>query len=152
MTFMELLMYTTIALLVCVIGLGILMFIIYKRMRALTQGSSAQSLESIIIETNTYLKQLGSHHKQLVKDVRDLEEDAQHNIQHVGIVRFNPFKETGGNQSFAVAFTDKQKSGMVLSSLYARDRVNIFAKPVVNGSSEYQLTKEEQAALLSSYK
>lgn len=152
MTFMELFVYIIIGLGIFILVLSIFVFILYKRLQSLTLGSSAQSLESIIVETNTYVKHLATNQKKLAQEVRSLEEDAQYNIQHIGTIRFNPFKETGGNQSFAVAFTDKQKNGIVLSSLYARDRVNVFVKPVTQGSSEYQLTKEEQAALLASYK
>lgn len=145
-------MYITIALALVLIILGIFTLIMYQRLRALTLGKSAQSLESLIVETNTYVKQLGTKQEQLAQKVQELENDSQYNIQHIGALRFNPFKETGGNQSFAIAFTDKRKSGLVLSSLYTRDRVNVFVKPINEGSSDYLLTKEEQEALQRSYK
>jgi hypothetical protein len=76
-----------------------------------------------------------------------MQKDAVHNIQNIGVVRFNPFKETGGGQSFAIAMTDKEENGVIISSFYTRDRVNVFAKPLTQGLSEYTLTKEEQAAI-----
>ena len=70
-------------------------------------------------------------------------------VQGVGVVRFNPFQGdgSGGNQSFAVALLDETLSGVVFSSIYARDRVGVYAKPISLGSSEFELTHEEQTAL-----
>lgn len=149
---MELYFSIMIILSLAVLTLGIFVVIFYKRLKSLSLGNNAQSLESIIVETHEYVKRLAEHQKKLTVDVRNLEEDATHNIQNIGVVRFNPFKETGGSQSFAIALTDKHRNGIVLSSLYTRDRVNIFAKPVTKGSSEYLLMKEELEALEQSYK
>jgi hypothetical protein len=67
----------------------------------------------------------------------------------VETIRFNPFKGdgSGGNQSFATAFINEEKNGFVISSMYSRDHVSIFGKPIKNLSSEYELTKEEKEAL-----
>jgi hypothetical protein len=71
-------------------------------------------------------------------------------ISGVETVRFNPFKGngSGGNQSFATALLNEEKNGVVISSLYARDHVSIFAKPIKNLVSEQgELTTEEKEAL-----
>ena len=63
-------------------------------------------------------------------------------------MRFNPFGgTTGGNQSFAVALLDEKHSGVVFSTLYARDRVGVYAKPVEAGASSFELTGEEREAI-----
>ncbi len=64
-------------------------------------------------------------------------------------VRFNPFQGAGlgGNQSFATALINAEGDGVVISSLYSRDRVSIFSKPIKKFSSEYELTAEEKEAL-----
>ena len=64
-------------------------------------------------------------------------------------VRFNPFKGTGsgGNQSFATAFMSETGDGVVISTLYSREHVSVFAKPVVNFSSTFELTAEEREAI-----
>ncbi len=64
-------------------------------------------------------------------------------------VRFNPFRGdgSGGNQSFATALINSDGDGVVISSLYSRDRVSVFSKPVKALKSEYELTEEEMAAL-----
>jgi hypothetical protein len=68
-------------------------------------------------------------------------------IQRVGIVRFNPFSDTGSDQSFAVALLDGNGSGIVLSSLFSRSSTRIFAKSVVAGKSSHPLTDEEREAI-----
>jgi hypothetical protein len=72
------------------------------------------------------------------------------NISGVETIRFNPFKGdgSGGNQSFATAFLNEEKNGVVISSMYSRDHVSIFAKPIKNLISEQgELTNEEKDAL-----
>jgi hypothetical protein len=76
-----------------------------------------------------------------------LESDARRAIQRVGFVRFNPFEETGGNQSFALALTDRNGDGFVVSSLHARAGTRLYAKAVVAGRSDSPLSAEEAEAL-----
>ena len=75
-------------------------------------------------------------------------------ISGVETIRFNPFKGngSGGNQSFATAFLNEEKNGVIISSMYARDHVSIFSKPVKNLISEYELTAEEKEALTKAQK
>lgn len=68
-------------------------------------------------------------------------------LQHVGVVRFNPYHDTGGDYSFAVALIDGGGRGVVLSGLYHRDRCRVYAKPVQSWDSAYTLTDEEREAL-----
>lgn len=70
-------------------------------------------------------------------------------LRGVGVVRFNAFSQNaaGGNQSFAIALLDEKLSGVVFSTLYARDRVGVYAKPIENGTSTFTLTEEEEEAV-----
>jgi hypothetical protein len=70
-------------------------------------------------------------------------------VSGVETVRFNPFKGdgSGGNQSFATAFLNEEKNGVIISSMYGRDHISVFSKPIKNLSSEYELTSEEKEAL-----
>jgi len=77
----------------------------------------------------------------------EIEEKMTKCIQKVSIVRFNPYGEVGGNQSFAIALLDKHLSGVMILSLYARDGVRVYSKPIKEGKSEYKLSKEEEEAL-----
>jgi hypothetical protein len=76
-----------------------------------------------------------------------LEERSRGSLQHIGMVRFNPFEDTGSDQSFAIALLDDRRDGMVLSSLHGRANTRLFAKPVENGESKHALSTEEAQAI-----
>ncbi len=75
-------------------------------------------------------------------------------VTGVETVRFNPFKGdgSGGNQSFATALINEEQDGVVISSMYSRDHVSVFAKPIKDAKSEYELTNEEREALTKAQK
>ena len=68
-------------------------------------------------------------------------------IQKIGIVRYNAFKDTGSDLSFALAILDAKNNGVVLNGIYSREMSNIYAKPVENGKSKYTISEEEQEAI-----
>ena len=76
-----------------------------------------------------------------------LERRTLNSIQHVGLVRFNPFEDTGSDQSFAIALLDGERDGVVISSLHGRANTRIFAKPVQGGVSNHALSDEEERAI-----
>lgn len=92
------------------------------------------NLESGLSETNTYCKQLD---KQLVGCV-----------QKIGIVRYNAYKDSGSNLSFAVALLDEKNDGVVFNGIYSREMSSIYAKPISNGKSSYKMSEEENKAVL----
>lgn len=71
----------------------------------------------------------------------------QRSLQHIGLVRYNPFEDTGSDQSFALAMLDDRRDGVVISSLHGRANTRIFAKPVADGSSTHALSDEESEAI-----
>ena len=68
-------------------------------------------------------------------------------IQKIGIVRYNAFKDTGSDLSFALAMLDEKNNGVVLNGIYSREMSNIYAKPVENGKSKYTISEEEGEAI-----
>ena len=68
-------------------------------------------------------------------------------IQHVGVVRFNPFEDTGSDQSFCIALLDARRDGIVISSLHGRQSTRVFAKPITDGRSTHDLSDEEAEAI-----
>jgi len=94
-----------------------------------------------------YLKKLDQGLKKLNLDLEDFKEKSKKSVQRVGMVRFNPFAESGGDQSFSIALLDENNDGIVMTSHYGREFNRIYAKPIKNGRSEYSLSKEEEAAI-----
>lgn len=84
----------------------------------------------------------------LVKKFGVLEKETLLHTQKVGLVRFNPFSETGGDQSFTLALLDGNDTGVIVSSLHSRDNTRLYAKPVEKGKPKgYDFSKEEQEAI-----
>ncbi|MEO7295252.1 MAG: DUF4446 family protein [Candidatus Limnocylindria bacterium] len=72
---------------------------------------------------------------------------SRRSLQHIGLVRFNPFDDTGSDQSFAIALLDDQRDGIVISSLHGRTNTRVFSKPVTDGGSPHNLSDEESQAI-----
>ena len=81
------------------------------------------------------------------RKIDNLKKEGKFSIQKVGMVRFNPFSEVGGDQSFSIALLDANDDGIVVTSLYTRDGNRVYAKPVKAGASDYSLSAEESCSL-----
>lgn len=79
--------------------------------------------------------------------VKLLEEISQISVQKVGFVRFNPFQDTGGDNSFVLALLDRKQNGVLISSLYMREGIRLYAKRVEGGRTKQQLSEEEARVL-----
>ena len=95
---------------------------------------------------------LEKNFKKLSQELEKLKKESQFFISKVGIVRYNPFSQIGGNQSFSIAFLDGKNNGFVITSLYTREGNRVYAKPVQNGKSQYFLSKEEKEAIAKAMK
>ena len=120
---------------------------IRRRLRRIVGGAEGRSLDEILDEQMRKLDAVAERVDALNRLHHELEALAQRSIQKVGVVRFNPFADTGGDQSFAIALLDADGTGVVLSSLHSRTDTRVFAKPVHNGRSRHQLSDEEQDAI-----
>jgi uncharacterized protein YdcH (DUF465 family) len=118
-----------------------------KKLKVFFAGKKASDLEGVLFEEIKRLKKSEADIKKLFKSSEALQKMASLSIQKVGVVRFNPFKGTGGDQSFAIALLDSRDNGLVISSLYTQEGNRVYAKPVENGQSKYPLSKEEIQAL-----
>jgi hypothetical protein len=113
----------------------------------LIRGGPGGNLEEVLERHLDRVDTTAERVEQLDALCHQLEGTLQHAIQRVGIVRFNPFSDTGGDQSFSIALLDGDGDGLVLSSLFGRSETRVFAKPVQGGQSKYTLTEEEQEAI-----
>ena len=120
---------------------------IRKKLKIFFNGKKASDLEGVLFEEIKRLKKAEDGIKKLLEFSKELEKTTKKSIQKVGVIRFNPFKETGGDQSFVIALLDHQDNGLVISSLYTREGTRIYSKPIENGQSKYPLSKEELEAL-----
>lgn len=105
-------------------------------------------LKSVLSEQMSKMGELKVNFSELQKRVDSLEKSTPFHIQKVGTMRFNPFDDTGGDQSFVVALLDGNNNGVVISSMHGRERTRIYCKPVKEGKeSDYPLSIEEKEAI-----
>lgn len=138
-------------LIVVVIWLAILTVVawrFYVRYNKIFEGANDQTSAAL-------LQKIAKEHDENKRDVSvlqskvtTLELDILKNIQRVGLIRFNPFKDTGGDQSFILALLDAKNGGVVISGLYSRAGTRWYAKRIVDGKGiEHELSDEEKKAI-----
>lgn len=111
----------------------------FRRYNHLTGGVSGVGLQDTRVQ------------KQIEDQIRKLSLDGKRHIQKIGIVRFNPFSDTGGSQSFTMALLDDEECGIVMTSLYARTGNRWYVKEIRHGQGvSMELSKEEQSAIAQS--
>jgi hypothetical protein len=118
----------------------------------LSKGFEVTDLKKILEKILSRGETNASDIKALVKRVDLVEENAKFHIQKVGLVRFNPFKELGGDHSFCLAILDEHNSGVIITSLHTRDRTRVYMKDIKKGKSEFELSADENKALVSAEK
>ena len=118
-----------------------------RRLDGITRGADGRSLEAVLDAHLDKVFSVAREVDELSAQSAMLESRGRRAVQRVGLVRFNPFEETGGNQSFALAMTDANGDGLVISSLHARAGTRLYAKAVVAGRSDAALSAEEAEAL-----
>lgn len=136
------------ALLVWLLILSFLYWFALRHYLRLTKEVKGVDLQKIL---EAYLKWAGENTEN-INELRNrldrVEKDGFFHIQRVGLVRFNPFKDAGGDQSFALALLDHRGSGIVISSLHGRDVTRMYGKPVKEGKEGgYELSDEEKEAV-----
>lgn len=117
------------------------------RLKGITRGPEGRSLEAILDAHLEKVFVVGRELDEVAARTAILEAAQRRSLQRVGLVRYNPFEETGGNQSFALAMLDANGDGWVLSSLHARSGTRVYAKSIKTGRAEAGLSAEESAAI-----
>lgn len=111
-------------------------------------GGKVTNLEELLISQNKGIKILDKDIQELYNISNQINKLAFRSYHKIGMIRFNPFKDVGGDQSFAIAILNGRNNGITLSSLYSRDGARFYAKSIVNGESpKHPLTQEEKDAI-----
>jgi len=144
----ELIIFFIVLFAIWLVVLSAFLFRVAKHYQGLTKGIAKKDLKTIL---EHILQKLGENGEALAKNKTEIEKlraENNFNIQKVGLIRYNPFAETGGDQSFCLSLLDGADTGLVISSLHSRETTRLYAKPVKNGKPDgYELSKEEQSAI-----
>lgn len=139
----------TVALIAAVLVLLSWIVVLELRIKKLLAGKDGRSLEDAFVGAQRSIAELMEARRAIETELRRHDERIRRKLHGVRTLRFNPWSGNGagGNQSFATAFLDEDGHGVVISTLYSREKTSIFAKPVANRASEFELTEEERAVL-----
>lgn len=128
-------------------GLSFFVYRIFALFNRLTKGVEVADLKKVLEKVLDSEVSNKKQIDQVFKRIENLEEDGRLHIQKVGLVRFNPFKELGGDHSFSLAFLDDKSSGIIITSLHTRDRTRVYMKDIKKGKSSFELSSDEKRAL-----
>ncbi|MBR1737631.1 MAG: DUF4446 family protein [Firmicutes bacterium] len=107
-----------------------------------------QNIEDMLAEYLDKVQWMSDQHDQIINHINNINGRLVHCIQKVGIVRYNPFDEVGGDLCFAIALLDEKNNGTVINSIYSREGCYTYCKPIENGSCErYKLSAEEMESI-----
>ena len=144
-------MITYLLLFIVFIWLGSLTYYWYrmkKNYTVLTHGVNKKTLDEVLTNLIHGEQKLKEDIAKLVAQCVKIEKDERYHIQKIGLLRFNPFKDTGGDQSFILALVDAYNTGIIITALYSRSGTRWYTKRVVKGkSTEHELSEEEKKAL-----
>jgi hypothetical protein len=113
----------------------------------LVRGSKGENFEELLKNLFSKLSNNGTKIEEVKKELNKFKESTKCYVQKVGFKRFNPFHETGGDQSFIAVLLDRNNNGVILSSLHQRESTRVYGKQLENGESKQKLSKEEEELL-----
>jgi len=142
----EIIIYALVAVVVILI---IWIVRLETKIKNIPSVKNNQNINNQIGMLQKNIEELGEFRNQVNSSLTSIANELKRTIKGIETIRFNPFKDdgVGGNQSFATAIVDDYGNGVVISSLYSRERVSVFAKPIVNWTCEYEMSEEEKTAL-----
>ena len=118
-----------------------------KKINELLENGDIKDLKGILLSQKKKDEKLEEKIKEAIGKITNLETASLCAFQKLGVVRFNPFNNLGGNQSFVIALLDNKNTGFLISSLFVKDGNRVYAKLINQGKSDYPLSKEEIEAL-----
>jgi hypothetical protein len=147
-----------VVLVIGVMGFGVAFWVLYRRVKTL-EGKYSKIFGQNGAEDIDQMVEIFSD--KLSKQERDVEKLFTHlkksdtlisqSVETVQLLKFNPFDDVGGKNSFVVAILDREKNGVMLTGVALRNETKIFAKQVKRGLCEGHLTPYEKE-ILGKYK
>jgi hypothetical protein len=120
---------------------------ISKNIDALLEKGKIKDFKDILLSHAEKNKDLEAKIENIFLDIKELQNLSKKAIQKTGVVRFNPFNNMGGNQSFVIALLDEKNNGFVISSLFIKEGNRVYAKAIKNCKSDHLLSEEEKEAI-----
>ena len=134
------------------IAVSAVLYKIFALFNKLSRGVEVTDLKKTLEKILSEEAKNESDIRLLEKRAQSIETDGLSHVQKVGLIRFNPFKELGGDHSFSLAILNGQDSGVVITGLHTRERTRVYMKDIKNGKSQSDLSLEEKKAVMTAQK
>jgi hypothetical protein len=118
-----------------------------KNYTAMLNGNSNMNIEEAIIDLQSKAGKLKGKTEDVEHQVQTIAEHMKRMKSNIGIQRYSAFAEGGSDLSFSIAFMDDNLDGVVLTGIHNREETYVYAKPLVEGQSQYTLSPEEKEAI-----
>lgn len=147
----EILLYILVAVNLAILGWLIFLTVRYreivKKSRILFSGKISGNLGKTVEEYLKNVQEVEDHCFKLDAEMKVVSKMAADGLHKIGFIRYNPFGDVGGNQSFSLALLDEKENGFVITSIHSREGTRVYSKQVSRGDSEYNLSDEEKKAI-----
>ena len=148
---MQIIIITLLIIIAILASLSLFLFFYYMRINkainVFLEKGNVKDAREVLFSQIEKTKEIELTLKDTIDNIRSLEDISRVSLQKIGIVRFNPFGDMGGNQSFAIAMLDGNNDGFAVSSLFTKEGNRVYAKAVAGGISEHVLSSEEKEAI-----
>lgn len=148
----EILFYALVLFFVLVI-LGWLIFLTVKYFQLIKKAGvifdkqDPKQLSKMIIDYFEGVDYVNKKNKKIESEVKRINEISEAGLSKISLIRYNPFGDVGSDQSFSLCLLNAKNDGFVISSIHSRNGTRVYSKPIKNGKSEYNLSKEEEKVI-----
>lgn len=144
---MDLFGWGILGLLIWNAALTFWLFKTVKHYNNLTGKTGGADLTQILGRLLSRQALVDEHIKKVEEELSLFKSRERRYLQKIGLVRFSPYADTGGDRSFALSLLNNQDTGVVILSLHGREGTRVYVKPISKGTSAYTLSKEEKSAV-----
>lgn len=132
--------------------LSVFVFIIFSFFKRFSKGVKEADIRKTLDKILAAETKNQSEMQEIKKEIQNIKYLDLEHVQKMSLVRFNPFREIGGDHSFSFVLLNGKENGVIITTLHTRERTRVYAKAIKNGKSEIELSSEEKKALLKAQK
>ncbi len=133
------------------IALAALVLRLKKRLDAFLKNGN-QDIGAVLAEQIQKLRNQEKISKEIFDEIARLQRISSKSLQKIGIKRYSPFPDVGGDQSFSIVLLDSKNNGFIMTSHFGRDFNRVYAKPISKGECRYSLSQKEKETIAEAMK
>ena len=118
-----------------------------NRYESFMNGKDAENLADAIEENFKQMNEIQKDYEETKQDIDETLQRMKSTFHKIGIVKYDAFKEMGGNLSFTLCLLDAMNTGFILNTMHGRDSSYTYVKEIIKGEAYATLGEEEKEAL-----